>query len=355
MAHCKGAILLLTEKALLSPWVLKEATILAWRRSLDPTFKLIPVLLGIKSNAIVNATLFNPLDLSEIEALKGLADLPLAKALAELLEPLRALESDTPRRLLENKIANLLEDVKKPALLQQVANNLDQDLGGWNPRCDAQTQVAVMLLQAPMEKLAEGLSPLVGAVPKEKLVFIVDMLRGSWVNPELAGLLTVAARKPKGRRAVALNGTELDFTAKAVIARATSGYPFWSFIAVSNAAGEDQRGSLIAQVSAAFERTVGSKDPAKIKAYIEKKDKREPTLIVIAPADREQGVPEDADLDALMTAYPLCTVFLLSGPVPPPAERLPTLLRLIPNLGPTEEIEAFATFRDLEIYTGTAR
>ena len=38
MAECQAAVVLLTEHAVKSAWVLKEATILAWRRSLDPSF-----------------------------------------------------------------------------------------------------------------------------------------------------------------------------------------------------------------------------------------------------------------------------------------------------------------------------
>src|SRR5215510_15754830 len=38
MARCHAAVLLLTPNAVKSPWVLKEATILSWRLSLDKNF-----------------------------------------------------------------------------------------------------------------------------------------------------------------------------------------------------------------------------------------------------------------------------------------------------------------------------
>src|SRR5678816_1440915 len=40
MARCHAAVLLLTPNAVKSPWVLKEATILAWRLSLDKKLSL---------------------------------------------------------------------------------------------------------------------------------------------------------------------------------------------------------------------------------------------------------------------------------------------------------------------------
>ena len=40
MARCHAGLVLLTENSVMSDWVLKEATILSWRVSLDPSFKL---------------------------------------------------------------------------------------------------------------------------------------------------------------------------------------------------------------------------------------------------------------------------------------------------------------------------
>src|SRR3954469_15485232 len=90
MGHCHGAILLLTPKALQSPWVLKEATILSWRNSLSAPgeFLLVPVLLGISPNELAANTVFAPLNLQEVQAIKGLKGAALAKALVALFEPL---------------------------------------------------------------------------------------------------------------------------------------------------------------------------------------------------------------------------------------------------------------------------
>jgi len=64
---CHGAIILLSRKALSSDWVLKETTILTHRRSLQPDFKLIPVLLGDVQLAETGLNHYKPLQLGEIQ------------------------------------------------------------------------------------------------------------------------------------------------------------------------------------------------------------------------------------------------------------------------------------------------
>src|ERR1700694_2670824 len=47
LAQCHAAVILFNQDAIDSRWVLKEATILAWRHALErPAFKLLPVRLG---------------------------------------------------------------------------------------------------------------------------------------------------------------------------------------------------------------------------------------------------------------------------------------------------------------------
>jgi hypothetical protein len=352
MGHCHASIILLTPKALTSPWVLKEATILSWRYSLSlGKFPLLPIYLGLRSSEVEQSKLFSPLALTEIQGLKGLEGTDLFKAIADLLAPLRLAQAKTPQTLLEEKIAEWLARVNRPALLNEVADRLGEDLGPWNPKRDLPSKVAMLLLQAPLEKLADGLNPLLGAIPNEGVRAIIDMLRGSWVNRELAGSLIIVSRGPKGTRAAALNASEQEFTATAVIARATAGYPPWYFIRLSNAAGEDSAGSLKAQVRAALEKTVGSKKPAIIDSFINKKEGREPLFIVLPPPEGRQELPDEADIEALMSDYPSCTLFLLTGTSLPPDEKLPKVQRLRPCLEPSDEMDAYVTFRDLELRT----
>ncbi len=103
MGHCHDAIVLLTEKALKSAWVLKEATILSWRQSLSPDFVLLPVYLGISGSDVRKSETFSPLNLSETQALKDLTPKALSEELIRLLTPLKRLGAKTPRRLLKER------------------------------------------------------------------------------------------------------------------------------------------------------------------------------------------------------------------------------------------------------------
>jgi hypothetical protein len=101
MGHCHAAIVFLSPKALASPWVLKETTILSWRQSLSGgKFLLVPVLIGLRASDLAKSEQFNPLALSEIQALKNLTGVTLAKALVKLLAHLRSIGADTPQLIM---------------------------------------------------------------------------------------------------------------------------------------------------------------------------------------------------------------------------------------------------------------
>jgi hypothetical protein len=53
LATCSGAVILLSPEALLSGWVLKEATILSWRVFMGERVKVVPVLLGVTRKDLV--------------------------------------------------------------------------------------------------------------------------------------------------------------------------------------------------------------------------------------------------------------------------------------------------------------
>lgn len=52
LAECGGAVLLLTEQALASDWVRKEATILLWRQALGSRVVIIPLLIGVTEDDV---------------------------------------------------------------------------------------------------------------------------------------------------------------------------------------------------------------------------------------------------------------------------------------------------------------
>src|SRR5690348_14390999 len=63
LGECDGAVILFSKAALDSAWVLKESTILTWRRSLGSKVRVLPVLVGCRREQVVEHSAFKPLDL----------------------------------------------------------------------------------------------------------------------------------------------------------------------------------------------------------------------------------------------------------------------------------------------------
>src|SRR5215831_13971845 len=70
LGECDGAVILFSRAALNSDWVLKESTILTWRRSLGSKVRVLPVLVGCQREQVVEHRAFKPLDLGSLQFLQ---------------------------------------------------------------------------------------------------------------------------------------------------------------------------------------------------------------------------------------------------------------------------------------------
>jgi TIR domain len=351
MAHCHAAVILLSEKALgKSEWVLKEATILRWRDSLEALngrksgFQLIPVFLGVGSTQVDAAPGFGPLKLSEIEALRGLKPVPLAKKLVRTLEPLLQKAGDSPRRLLETKIANQLANVTDNTL-KAMATALQVDLGDFEPYRDLAPQVAMLMLHAPLGQLADALGVLAGAVSNESVKAIFEMLAHSWVDSEAAGLVGRVVRESPPERTLLLNVTEPRFGAKAYIARAGDRFPLWPHEFVTDASGGKAFGAVKRQVLDSLRRRYGSSmGDAFLQSYVSREGQNAAFFIVVHPPDEKQPLMEEAEIGSIQAYFKGATILLCSGATLPESSILPLVRRIQPELGANEELDSFALF-----------
>jgi len=348
MAHCHAAVILLSKKALReSKWVLKEATILRWRESLEALngrktgFQLIPVFLGVNPEEVDAAAGFAPLKLSEIEALHGLKPAPLAKKLALTLKPLLKAAGDSPRRMLETKIANQLAKASDDTL-RSMATALRQDLGNFEPYRDLAPQVAMRLLHAPLQQLGNALGELAGAVPNETVKAIFDMLAYSWVDSEAAGLLGRIIREQPQDRSLLLNVTNPRFSAKAYIARAGDRFPLWSHEFVTDASGGKAFGAVKRQVLDSLRRRFGPMNEDFLQRYVEAEGKTSAFFIVVHPPDDKQPLMEAPEIADIQAYFKGATILLCSGATLPGVEILPPVRRIQPELAANLEIESFA-------------
>ncbi len=95
LAECHAAIILFSKRARTqSNWVKKEATILSWRRELDPNFTLIPVLLdGQTEPADLAKDLFGALRIDTSQCVRRAADA------ADIAEGIKGSDIGPPKKL----------------------------------------------------------------------------------------------------------------------------------------------------------------------------------------------------------------------------------------------------------------
>jgi hypothetical protein len=113
MVRCHSAVILLTERAIASPWVLKEATILTARRSLDPSFKLFIVRFP-NTEQLLETPLWRPLFLGNIQQLTYLDAQGVATDVHGVLG--NNVSVETPFEQLVDTLADLLERATPRAL-----------------------------------------------------------------------------------------------------------------------------------------------------------------------------------------------------------------------------------------------
>ena len=116
MGYCQAGILLLTMNSIKSPWVLKEATILMWRKAVEKKFELFVVPDShIGPNDLHDAK-FGPLALGDIQ--RVLTQEPAAIA-TEVLYRLRSIVDrayDTPYETIVRLLSILIKQIDQDIL-----------------------------------------------------------------------------------------------------------------------------------------------------------------------------------------------------------------------------------------------
>lgn len=223
MARCHAAVLLLTPNAVKSPWVLKEATILAWRLSLDKNFRFFIVRSDDVTDLDLTERGFDPLMLGEVQKLSpgDVADIA-----AQVRAAMPAPTEPTPFDNLCGALEDLAQDLK-PNTLRRVAEKIRVEARPWRPDVDEKQQyvqaIAAKLLNENLggyDGVDTLVDDLIATTPTETVQRILDIVAPHWIDAEAAGRLpSVATSQP--RRAIAMNGTLVsDFTAKMYVRRA---------------------------------------------------------------------------------------------------------------------------------------
>ena len=338
MARCDAGLLLLTGIAVERDYVLKEATILAWRMSLDPDFRFYVARdPGVVDDAMLAAHRFTPVNLERVQAITTLD----AEVIADTVRTGLAgqVPPQTPFDKLVNKLAGLLANAGSQAIAD-IAEHLDV-IKEWRPAAEQRTRDVQAIARAlfcgklgdygqvpgaPDVHAPRGLhaliSDLVDTTLAEDLKVILRMLAPHWVDGDSAGKCALLPQH-QPRRAVGVNGKFIaKYTAQVMVDRGhldkASAYRVLD-VGGANAGGfVDHYTSQIRLAYAAqpgfswLEELTPEEQDDRIKA--------DRTRYVVIPPP-----PEPSDLDLLLDRFPSINFVVWTGET---LERDDTLTRV---------------------------
>lgn len=309
LAECQGAVVLFDEQAMKSPWVLKEATILSWRKDLeDDDFHFLPVRLGNVTQQQLADKDYSPLLLSEVQQaasddVQAIVDAVRNKIPTEL-------ESPTLFDLLTDEIADQLEGLAGGRILEQVASRhfaVQQLTRGEARKKKFADLLARKLFSVGAGCLSEAvriLDDFGRSLEGDVASRILRVLDPMWVEADAASLLA----KPRYRALAmcSLNQHALyDFTAESYVAR---GYPRsnrWELLRVDDSSDDDEVGHIQRVIRSEFREKnpsaryfEGKQLDDRIKAFND-------PLFVLLPS-----VPDDEVLLEIETLYPNITYLM---------------------------------------------
>jgi TIR domain len=312
MAQCHAGLLLLTANAAASPWVLKEATILSWRLSLDPSFHLFTVLGPGVDDALLRAHRFEPLGLGTIQrtAAGALDAATIAAAVRATLGQPR------PGPTLEDRVVGALADVLAGVgqnTLRTVAERVHAGAPAWDPAGDARVQaIETIARQILCEDLGEYdgidelVEDLVQTADADVVGKVLKHVASYWVDGVAAGRLAAAVeRKPS--RVAALNGRRVPVFTGPMYVRRAFPLKYRKAVGLGGGSAGDWVGHMKREICARFQaKYYPSLDET---AVIEKLKRRGDDYIVVLP----ELPPLAQDLTALRAEFPSLHFLLATG------------------------------------------
>ena len=310
MARCHSAVLLLTESAIESDWVLKEATILATRRVLDPSFKLFLVFFTDKPDDLLQKHGYGPLFLGPYQRITFTNAAALVKAIRADLAPRPKLA--TPFEDLISSLKALLKRVDDEAL-KKVAGKMTEFpalLTLADERERLIDTIATHLVCGHLGALqgVHELVDLINTADAEVVRKILNFVSPYWVNAAAALRLPRLVRHAP-RRVAALkcgeaefNLDDVKFTADNYVRRAHLPSNLFELISLAGGHHDDYATHVTSEICAQMRvrRVVNKKSDEEVVA----------ALATMAPewyALLPTPVPDDDALNEVIDRFPTIT------------------------------------------------
>ncbi len=323
---CDAAVVLLTEAALRSPFVAYEMSLLSYRAEFDPEFLLIPVFVAPVDETRVRASLLEPAQITERQALNGALtkELSTDQVIERVLRRLSELpDHDAPEERRVRHLVNLLEGVPGDVVEEQI-ERLGYPLAPWLPGLSAQRKLAEALLGADLKEAVQAIRSLrthlppapAGYGPEATIEEMLLLVASAWVDLRSIREIPAAAG---GSQGLCVSASR-HLTAKMYVICASTERPLdsWTVARVDGVVGEDSDGDLARQVrdSLCHELKLGSVDelPATLAEF---RTFDEPVFVSLPAA----GVDSEA-MDRLRNPFAGVTFFLLAGQAVPALECL---------------------------------
>jgi hypothetical protein len=320
--RCHAAVLLLTPDAVMSDWVLKEATLLTARRTVNPDFKLFVVKFpGV--DTLLDDRGYCPLFLSMIQHVGGLDPEAIAAAVRHNFRgPSTA---STPYDELVAELEGVLS-AAPDSTLDLVAAKLDAIPASLTlDETDRQRAIHTIARHLVCGQLGrfKGVHEVVDAFRRTNVAVvqhILNIVSPYWIEPEAAGRLPPLL-EALPRKAAAINGREVaDFTAPLYIGRAHPVSALYQLIPIGGGAGDQ----LVAHVTAeicGFMKVRRKTSMTRDEDIIAELRDDHPVWYAVLPPP----APDQEALDELLDLFPTVTFILWTGEelsVDPPLARV---------------------------------
>ena len=354
---CHAAVILISRKALEEPnkyWVARETTCLIYRRSLEPSLRIIPVLLeDVTFSDLEQSERFRGLQLKEIEAIRSKNPKTI---LTQLCRGIGQLDPQTEpgHARLAGQISAELDGINS-ARIKAAIERCGIDLGRWSEAEDPPRRLALCLLATEVVKLPDILGYLVSGEQEDsqglkdtqsaaylqsarniqRIRKVAELLLSNWVEMEAAqGIVEEAVKKAddQTRRALLLN-TEDERMAVLYVLRAFPDIkPAWTLFSLTGVFGEwsdavDVKNLLLDEIEREIEqkiwveRELRERDPERrrkierenrLDVCIDRVNRRRPIFVT---AEIPSGAPALADVIRSAAEQYRFATFLLRGPL----------------------------------------
>ena len=257
LGACDAAVVLLSERALASPYLTYETSVLAYRNAaLDPTFLILPVLLGEVTLEALRRSYLAPAQLDERQLVRGTPEEIVAAVLSRLAGA--SFREETPVEKRARKVADLLRNRELTAdRLGAAGSRAAIDLSWLSAGSDLPLRLAVRLMSVGMTAaipailaLRQHIAPIDQA---EWVRRMVDLVASSWVDLRCVGRIPSIAKGREAVRAFGINARRWD-AAKMYVVCASHEDPegTWYWTSCTGICGEED-GAVAGEVRRALQ------------------------------------------------------------------------------------------------------